>query len=158
MPKYKSILSTEPDDEPVSNIEQKIAYFDNFIHQRLQPDLDAACERRDGVFKEIAEYTQLRQNVAVLRARQPAGRPLETRADLGMDFYVTAVVDDCEKIVVDIGLGVFVEMGWDEVEAAAKRREDFLGRRGEALTTRITEIQAHMKLLLNYLAQLKSVR
>ena len=86
----------------------KIAEYERFIGERLQPDLLAAEEARARAQREIAQWEGL---VANARGLQERGQEeLRTMVDLGSQVYCQAEVPDTSRLFVAVGLGFHAEM------------------------------------------------
>ena len=86
----------------------KIAEYERFIGERLQPDLLAAEEGRAKVQASIDTWEGLITNV---RGVQEQGSDqLRTLVDLGSQVYCQAEVPDTSRIFVSVGLGFHAEM------------------------------------------------
>ena len=86
----------------------KIAEYERFIGERLQPDLLAAEEARARTQREIAQWEGL---VANARGLQERGQEeLRTMVDLGSQVYCQAEVPDTSRLFVAVGLGFHAEM------------------------------------------------
>ena len=40
---------------PVEDVKRKVTEFEHFVHAKLEPDLKAVVEQRDGIHEEISE-------------------------------------------------------------------------------------------------------
>ena len=39
----------------VEEVKRKVAEFEHFVHAKLEPDLKAVVEERDGIYEDISE-------------------------------------------------------------------------------------------------------
>lgn len=169
-----SIPAPQFSDDDNATVEEIKTAYENYTHAvelRLKPGLDAVCELRDQTFEQLAELEQTSRALDVIDAaadgktdseRQhdvdETGAPLpamKTRVNLGEEFYVQAHVHKLDVIVVDVGLGIMVEMTRDEVREFIKTRKEALESQGAKHSKRIAEIQAHLKTVMKLLSQLK---
>lgn len=154
-----------------AEVNAAVAQYSRVIEHRLKPGLDAACEIRDRTFEQLAELDQMSKALDVLDAAAEdsaagssvknglhgdAPPALETRVNIGQEFYVAAHVPQLDRIAVDIGLGVMVEMSRDEARGYVQLRRDVLESQAEKHTKRITVVQAHLKTMLGSLSLLRA--
>lgn len=145
-------------------VDAALEQYSNFVERRLKPDLDSACERRDKYFQELAKLDQVSKALDMLDAsateseKDTENSPIETRVNIGEEFYIRAVVDDVDKVVLDIGLGVLVEVSRAEARKLLAERKQFFTALSDTATDRITHVQAHMKSVMTSLSKLRLVR
>ncbi len=87
--------------------------------------------------------------------KNKASEPVETRVNIGQEFYVRAVVDDVEQVIMDVGLGVLVEVTRKEAREIISGRKRLFSALSEDATKRITHVQAHLKSVMNSLSKLR---
>ena len=79
----------------------KVDKFEDFLNERLKPDLKSVLEQRDKIYEEIAEYLALKNTIsAIQRSDLKKGQSLKAKVDLGANFYVQAEVEDPSRIVL----------------------------------------------------------
>lgn len=148
-----------------------IASYTRIVEQRLKPSLDAATSLRNKAYDEIAELKQMSNALHIVKltrktneAKHPEGivdesgktaPALETRVNIGEEFYVRANIYDLEKVIVDLGLGVMVEMTVDEAQTFVKDRLSSLEDQAKKHSARISEIQAHLESITECLSELE---
>lgn len=161
--------------DEVSSIYAKSAIesYSTAVEKRLKPGLDTACRKRDLAFAQLAELEQMQKALDVLdinaedaadakevgRIEEDAsGRPmpvLETRVNIGEEFYMNAHVHSLDCVIVDVGLGMLVELSREEARRFVEERRDMLEKRAERETKRIAETQAILNKVVEQLAELK---
>ncbi|KAJ1896778.1 hypothetical protein LPJ66_003782 [Kickxella alabastrina] len=96
-------------------IQEAIKKYEDFITTKLQPDLQQTLELRDTIFNQMSEYLKLKTHIDTIRTQ--GLDELETKVDLGSNFYVKAFVPDTKFIFVSIGFGFHLQMTLDEADA-----------------------------------------
>lgn len=137
-------------------VEAAIAQYTAAAERRLKPGLDAACERRDRLFAELARIDRVRHTLEMLEQSPASDGMVETRANLGEEFYVAAEVDLRKTLVLDVGAGVLVETGVAEARTLLSERKIMLDRLASAATAHIVAVQAHLKAVLASVARLRA--
>lgn len=148
-----------------------IEKYASAVERRLKPGLDAACELRDKAFEQLAETEQMEKALDVLDVaaeaaaekgaeaqRDVTGRlppALETKVNIGEEFYMNAHVHSLEPVIVDVGLGALVEMSRQEAREFVTKRRGMLEAQAATQTKRIAEVQAHLEHVVRHLAELK---
>ena len=86
----------------------KIAEYERFIGERLQPDLAAAEAAKAKTQLETDRWEALVSNARGVRER--GQEELRTMVDLGSQVYCQAEVADTSRLFVAVGLGFHAEM------------------------------------------------
>ncbi|XP_048427495.1 protein UXT homolog [Pyrus x bretschneideri] len=132
--------------------QNKIQKFEEFVDQRLKPDLVRAIAQRDKVFEQQKVFSDLRKNIENLEKNSVTS--LRTLVNLGSEVYMQADVPDTQRIFVDIGLGFHVEFTWSEALNYISQREEKLARQVEECTNLIASIKAQIKLVCEGIREL----
>lgn len=143
-----------------------IAEYTRAVEQQLRPALEAATAARESAQDCLLETEQMEKALEALDLsaeekvddRDESGQlppRLETRVNIGEEFYVKANVYILEPIIVDVGLGFLVEMSRTEVRQFTQRRRSLYEDEVDRCSKRIEKVQAHLKSLLKYLGELK---
>ncbi|KAK3434180.1 hypothetical protein EUGRSUZ_D01709 [Eucalyptus grandis] len=130
----------------------KVHKFEEFVDQRLKPDLVRAISERDKVFEQQKTFSDLRKNIENLQKNSVTS--LRTLVNLGSEAYMQAEVPDMQRIFVDVGLGFHVEFTWSEALNYISLREEKLARQIEEYTHHIASIKAQIKMGIRELLQL----
>ncbi|KAJ2491863.1 hypothetical protein IWW37_001941 [Coemansia sp. RSA 2050] len=96
-------------------IQSSIKKYEGFITDRLQPDLKQVLGLRDTIYNRMSEYFKLKTHIETIR--EQGLEELETKVDLGSDFYVKAFVPDTTYIYVSVGFGFHLQMTLEEADA-----------------------------------------
>ncbi|CAN6549211.1 unnamed protein product [Malus baccata var. baccata] len=132
--------------------QNKIQKFEDFVDQRLKPDLVRAIAQRDKVFEQQKVFSDLRKNIENLEKNSVTS--LRTLVNLGSEVYMQADVPDTRRIFVDIGPGFHVEFTWSEALNYISQREEKLARQVEECTNLIASIKAQIKLVCEGIREL----
>ncbi|CAA3021104.1 UXT homolog [Olea europaea subsp. europaea] len=132
-------------DNMNSELQEKVGRFEEFIDQRLKPDLVHAIAERDKVFEQQKIFSDLRRNIENLEKNCVTS--LRTMVNLGSEVYMQADVPDTRHIFVDVGLGFHVEFTWPEALNFISAREEKLARQIEEYTQLIASIKAQIKMV-----------
>jgi prefoldin subunit 5 len=89
-------------------VEQKVERYQRFVDETLRVKLAQALDQREEVVKEIEAYEKLRGTVEVMRESQ-TGRA-KSMVNIGCELYMQTNIPDTSKIMVNVGLGFFVEL------------------------------------------------
>ena len=136
----------------------KVTKYEEFLNDKLRPDLKACLEERDNIYAEIAEYSSLKKSIEALKiADLPQEKPLKTKVDLGQNFYVKARVTNPQKVSVDIGFGMFLEMNHTEALEFIEKKSKFLQDKADNLTKESVKIKASIKLVLHGLREIQGL-
>ncbi|EER97481.1 hypothetical protein BDA96_02G379500 [Sorghum bicolor] len=125
--------------------QEKVRKFEEFVDQRLKPDLANAIAQRDKVFEQQKTFLDLKRNIENLERNGVTS--MRSMVNLGSEVYMQAEVPDTRHIFVDIGLGFHVEFTWQEALQFISVREARLTRQIDEYTHLIASIKAQIKLV-----------
>ncbi|XP_019170807.1 PREDICTED: protein UXT homolog isoform X2 [Ipomoea nil] len=124
------------------NKQEKVRRYEEFVDNRLKPDLVHA----------IAESSDLRRNIENLEKNSVTS--LRSLVNLGSEVYMQAEVPDTRHIIVDVGLGFHVEFTWSEALNYISAREKKLAGQIEEYTRLIASIKAQIKMVCEGIREL----
>ena len=114
---------------------KKVISFEHHVNEVLKPKLNDYLASRDKIIEEQAEYLRLEETVSKLHGK----KELRTKVDLGCNFFVQAEIDDCSKINVHLGSGLYAELSHDDLFDFCNKKRDLLKKKEEFQTgTRFT--------------------
>ena len=138
-------------------IGEKVKKYEAFLNDQLRPDLKSVLEERDKIYEDISEYLALKNSIeAIQSAGSP--KPLKTKVDIGNNFYMRANIQNPDKIFVDVGLGLFLELNHSEALEFIDKRKKLLEKKTEILTEESTKIKANIKLVIHGLRELQDLK
>ncbi|KAI7824527.1 hypothetical protein BX661DRAFT_185481 [Kickxella alabastrina] len=123
-----------------------IKKYEDFITTKLQPDLQQTLELRDTIFNQMSEYLKLKTHIDTIRTQ--GLDELETKVDLGSNFYVKAFVPD-----TNIGFGFHLQMTLDEADAFIDEKVKHLEKLADRHTDEANEIRAQIKMVYSALME-----
>lgn len=130
------------------DVQKKILQFESFINDVLRQDLAALEKKLDEKTSEIAEFLQLKSVINTFKNVGAAEDGFKTKVDMGNNFFVQAKVEDASHILLDVGLGHFVEFTLDEALVVIDVRIKLFERQVENLRKEVARTNAHIKLVL----------
>jgi prefoldin alpha subunit len=143
----------------------KITEFESFVNEKLKNDLQLVLDEQDKLYTEVAEYLQIKDTIEKItqaRALRNGGNEtakfkLNTRVDLGCNFYANAVVEDPTKIFIAIGYGFFLEMKFDEALRFIQKKVKLLNESADDLSQKACEIKAQIKFVLEGIREMQDI-
>ncbi|KAJ2615558.1 hypothetical protein H4S08_001184 [Coemansia sp. RSA 1365] len=97
-----------------AELKPAVQKYEDFIRNKLEPDLSLVIEARDAIYTQMSEYLKLKTHIDTIRTQKLD--ELETKVDLGSNFYAKAFVPDTTHIFVSVGFGFHLEMTLDEAD------------------------------------------
>jgi prefoldin alpha subunit len=145
------------------NKTEKIVEFEKFVNEKLRTDLQRVLEEQEKIYSEIAEYLQVKDTIYKINqlSKQKQASSvfkLNTRVDLGCNFYANAVVEDPTKICVAIGYGFFLDMTFDEALKFIEKKVKLLHDSANELTQKACEIKANIKFVLEGIREMQEIK
>nr|KAJ3422626.1 hypothetical protein HK105_007241 [Polyrhizophydium stewartii] len=130
----------------------QVRRYESFVNDRLRKDLEKVLQKRDELYERVGQLLQLRNQIEVIKSQKEP--ELKTMMNVGCDFFMKARIPDKSKIILQVGLDVYVEMGLDEAIDFLERKEKRLQAQTEMWTDKASEIRAHIKLVLKAIEDL----
>ncbi|KAJ2547522.1 hypothetical protein EV175_005189, partial [Coemansia sp. RSA 1933] len=96
-------------------IRSAVQKYSGFINDKLEPDLKKVLELRDTIYTRMSEYLKLKTHIDTIRTQ--GLEEMNTKIDLGSDFFVKAFVPDTSFIFVSVGFGFHLQMTLDEADS-----------------------------------------
>ncbi|XP_059471200.1 protein UXT homolog isoform X2 [Neocloeon triangulifer] len=117
-------------------------------------DLKIAYERREKMKQELVDYTELKHTVELMIDNKDIKENgLQTSVNLGCDFYVDAVVKKPDRILVSLGLDLFMEYTLSDALMVVNAKLKVLEHQIEYMTSQIAQIESHITLATMTLGQ-----
>lgn len=140
------------------SIPEKVLKYESYINDVLKEQLKKTAKELDRTYEEIAEYVQLENVIQTIQDNNLVEEGLKTKMDIGCNFYMQAFVPDPSKILLDIGLGCFVEFTLSEALIVIKRRVNLLNKKVDILTDQSATTKATIKLVLHGIQELQQLK
>ncbi|KAI0560505.1 Prefoldin alpha-like protein [Gracilaria domingensis] len=135
--------------------------YSRALERRLKPTLAATFSLRENALKQLAELEQTDRALRVVEkecrsSRAKSGKPVfESRVNLGENFFVRAEAKRADKVVLDLGLGVFVEVGFREASKFVQQRRQMFRTIADTETKKVAEMQAMVEGVVKCLSGLQ---
>lgn len=145
--------------------QQVLNSYRAFLSQKLEPELHKAHEERVQVEEKIADYRSLLTQIESLektttKRENEEGEEEEeddkkeptvttVRIDLGSEILCDLAVDNSEKLFVDIGLGFFCQLSYQEARTLSKKRIDMLTDDAREKREKEERIAEHVEIVAN---------
>ncbi|XP_012261785.2 protein UXT homolog [Athalia rosae] len=147
---------------PIMNpyIQKKVLQFESFVNDVLKEDLRKLDEKLGQLNSDMAEFLQLKTMISKIQLANQSSENsgFKTKLDIGNNFYVQAQVEDTSTILLDVGLGHFVEFTLDEAVLVINVRIKLLERQVENIRKETAKTKAHIKLILFSIKELQNIK
>lgn len=140
------------------SIPEKVLKYESYINDVLKEQLKKTTQDLDQTYAEIAEYVQLENIIQTVQDNNVVEEGLKTKIDIGCNFYMQAFVPDPSKILLDVGLGYFVEFTLNEALIVIKRRVNLLNKKVDILREQSATTKATIKLVLHGIQELQQLK
>lgn len=131
-----------------SDIQKKIFKFETFVNDVLKEDLAQLEQKLDAKNADIAEFLQLKAMITTFKNNGLDKSGFKTQVDIGQNFFIEAQVSDASTILLDIGLGHYMELSLDDAVAVINVRVKLLEQQIKHFRKEIARTNAHIKLIL----------
>lgn len=135
------------------NIPIEIEKYEAYINEVLKSDLSNVCLQLDQVNGDLAEYQQLTKTINLLQEFKKSDQVYKTMMDIGCNYFMQTRVEDLSHILLDVGLGCYLEFNLSEALRFIETKENFLTSKQKLLREKSAKVKAHIKLMLLYMNQ-----
>ncbi|XP_049532407.1 protein UXT homolog [Anopheles darlingi] len=119
-----------------------------FIHEHLREDLRVYEAQLKELNAEILEYVQLKTMIESILKNKANGEGFKTQVNIGGNMFMKARADNVDRLLVDVGLKVFVEFTIEEALRFVDLRVRILTKQADVVRDKSIETKAHIKLAL----------
>lgn len=140
------------------DIEQKIFKFETFVNDVLKEDLAQLEQKLDVKNTDVAEFLQLKSMITTIQNNNLDKSGFKTQVDIGQNFFIEAHIPDASTILLDIGLGHYMEFSLNDALAVINVRIKLLEQQIAHYRKEIANINAHIKLILLGIRELQGFR
>jgi len=139
-------------------VQGKVLRVEAFVNDVLKEDLAKLAKKLDAKNADIVEFLQLKSLIMMFQTTNIGETGFKTQLDIGNSFFIQACVTDASKILLDVGLGHYVEFALDEAVVLLDVRIKLLERQISELRKAIAKTNAHIKLLLLGMRKLQGIK
>lgn len=143
-----------------NNNPDKVTRYEEFLNEILRKDLKDTLERREELYCTISEYMELQTVLEKLdnaKAFDSSSSKLRTKVELGCNFYVQGSITDLDKIIVDVGCGIWLPMNRIETLKFVSHKLKLLNAQAAAFTQQELQIKAKINIVLQGIRELQGV-
>ncbi|EDV31478.2 uncharacterized protein Dana_GF15377 [Drosophila ananassae] len=124
----------------------RITQIEEFINEVLKEDL-RQLEKYIGQYnEEIMEYVQLKNTLQTFETHLPEG--YKTQVNIGSNIFMQARVNQMDRILVNIGKDVYLEMSLPEAEKFSDVLVKILTKQSDVLREESVRKRAQIKMAL----------
>ncbi|XP_022232681.1 protein UXT [Drosophila obscura] len=124
----------------------RITQIEEFINEVLKRDLRELEDWIGQYNQEIMEYVQLKNTLQTFDAHLPEG--YKTQVNIGSNVFMQARVTQMDKILVNVGKDVFLEMSRAEAESFSDVRIKILTKEADVLRDESIKKRTQIKMSL----------
>lgn len=144
------------DYQPLSAAETeiRIVKYQQFIDNKLKPDLKFILDRRNIIYDQLSEWLELRKNILLIQSL-PINESMKSLTNIGCDIYVNTVIPKPQsELFIMIGLGFYVQLTPIEALEFIKLKETVLQSKADKLTNQSNSISSQIKLITDGIGEL----
>uniref|UniRef100_A0A182NG38 Uncharacterized protein n=1 Tax=Anopheles dirus TaxID=7168 RepID=A0A182NG38_9DIPT len=120
---------------------------ENFIHEHLKEDLRVYERQLIELNAEMMEYVQLKNMIETI-VGQEEGEGFKTQVNIGGNMFMKARADNADRMLVDVGLKVYVEFTKEEALRFVEMKIKVLTKQASIVRDKSIETRANIKLAL----------
>ncbi|XP_030561317.1 protein UXT [Drosophila novamexicana] len=124
----------------------RITQIEEFINDVLKEDLKQLEHHLNLFNEEIMEYVQLKNTLQTFGDHMPAG--YKTQVNIGSNIFMQARVKQMDKILVNVGKEVYLEMSMDEAIRFSDVRTKILTKQADVVREESVKKRSQIKMAL----------
>ncbi|KAH8398496.1 hypothetical protein KR215_007577, partial [Drosophila sulfurigaster] len=128
-----------------------VAKLEEFINDRLKEDLKQLEICLDRYNEDIMEYVQLKNTLQTFDEHMPDG--YKTQVNIGSNIFMQARVKQMDKILVNVGKEVYLEMSMEEAIKFSDVRIKILTKQADVVRDESVKKRTLIKLALLAIAE-----
>lgn len=139
-----------------NEVEAKIKEYETYVEDTLKRDLKCIQEelaKQDEVHKEWEDVKNTTKHWKRIKQRDC---DTDLQIDLGCGVSAFAEVTELDKMYIDIGLGILLEMDHEEANKYADIRLRYISKQIAHLRKLAVNVKVHIKLILLAIYELQS--
>ena len=95
------------------------------------------------LYKKMDQYELLKHTIEMLEEQKID--KMDTKVDIGCNFYMQAQIEDTSTMIVDIGWGVFVELTREQAKSFCEQKQAQIQKKVKIYKDKIYQAKAHIK-------------
>ncbi|XP_020803620.1 protein UXT homolog [Drosophila serrata] len=143
--KSKTSAASQQSPEQAAN-EARITQIEEFINEVLKEELRQLEQWIGQYNEEIMEYVQLKNTLQTFDTHLSEG--YKTQVNIGSNIFMQARVRQMDRILVNVGKDVYLEMTLPEAEQFSDVRVKILTKQSEVLREESVKKRAQIKMAL----------
>jgi prefoldin alpha subunit len=130
----------------------KVERYERFLDETLRVKLQQVYTQRAEIVKEIEAYEKLSSTLKTILSEKM--KSVKASINIGCDVYMQAIVPDASMVIVDVGLGFFVEMTVEEGIAFVDKKVALLQHSVDTKSSEAAEISSQIDVVLEGIREL----
>jgi len=136
---------------------EKVTTYEHFLNDVLKMDLRKALERREVFNSKIAECTQQKSILEKLTSSPQLSTGIRAQVDIGCNFYVQSEVPNLDKVVMNVGCGIWLEVTPAEAVRMCEKCISSYKTKIDFITKEELQIKAHINLVIDALREMQNL-
>lgn len=129
-------------------IQSKLKTYEDYIENRLKPDLKAIEEALTQKTEKHQEWQDLKNLTKHWKFLRNKDRDIDLQFEIGNGVNAFAEITELDRLFIDVGAGIVLEMDCDEAEKYAQIRMNVLRKEIAHLRKLAVNVKVHIKLVL----------
>ena len=157
----------------MTNLSPQVVRLEHFLDHVLRKDLNVALEKRDSLYGVASQCTQLKRTLQEMSLLHLATNPPRTEAvaandvpsprnklkvlvDIGCHFRMEAQLRDPERIFLNVGCGVLVDMATTGAATFLVKKERLMMVLAQKQTEEANRVRFRIRLVMEAVTRLQA--
>ncbi|XP_037956434.1 probable prefoldin subunit 5 [Teleopsis dalmanni] len=123
-----------------------VAKLEEIINECLKEELRQMDELLNRTNGELEEYFQLKNTLAAMKDEIAVG--FKTQYNIGGNIFMQAKTNPTDKILVNVGAGIFLELSLEEAKYFAEQKINILTKNSDFIRKQTVIKRAQIKMAL----------
>lgn len=139
-----------------SEVEEKVKEYENYMDNTLKRDLKCIEEELNKQMEVYKEWEDVKSTTKNWKRIKDRDCDTNLQVDLGCGISAFAEVTEFDKMYIDIGLGILLEMDHIEAGKYSDIRLKYITKQVAHLRKLAVNVKVHIKLILLAIYELQS--
>jgi len=137
-------------------ISDEVLKYENVINNVLKEELKKLHEQWEVKSLEMAEWIQLKEFLQCVKEKNI--KCFKTKLDIGGNILAHAVVPNTEQVLINIGAGIWIDLGIDEAIPVVETRIKISQKQLNIIDEASFDVRATIRTILCGLQELQKIK
>lgn len=140
----------------VEEVNRKVQEYESYVQDTLKSDLRQIEQTLERKLQDFNDWQNVKNSAKHWRFIKDLNIDAEVQVNVGCGVSAFAEVTEYDKMYIDVGLGILVEMDYEEADKYADIRLNLIKKEINHVRQLAVNVKVHIKLVLLAIHELQS--